>query len=1065
MSGESEKNSALHNQLQASLQEIVGPNHDVQLGKINLAFSATGLISVASHDVVVINPTTRQVVAQLDKVRFGAKLWETLFGNPSFDSLIIDNGWLDASQFSTDAGFPFPAHMKDTLSVAGKHLDEISLHASNGRFKSLEIRNSIVSGIAKHETTNNEVILSELILIGDLDGKLRLDAKLKSSLSDIVVVAGFERKTDQSSVLVFEGRGLRLNEFLPSPLDTEGAIGSNAIMGVSGNIPFGPGKTPQQGLVTLTFGESDLRIGRETTRLHTLVANLRLIPAKNQVELERSPYSAGGFTAHLVGGIRPVDPQMGYAGALQFELIAEKAEFAPTIENEPVVPAAFKIGGFWRPAISEIEISKASMLTNNGNIDATGVFGVANDSPSIRGQISSSGISLHAVKQFWPYFIGSPARKWVHEHLIDGRFENILVTADIPSGIIGNLREGKRMAPEHLQMDAEFKDASFLSVGDLPRIYDASGTVKLTGMKFETKLKKGKIDSTNSGTAKLSDSTFSIEDFAAKPAQGKTNVAISGAANVLAGLSEHHPFRVMSRIKTKAAQFRGKSHADIVARFPLIKQPKESDIEWNALVDLKQASSTRKISGRKISNATILIDANPDVAHITGSATIDGIHATLNVTEPLGKNSKQKRIRKFSATLDQATQKKVGLKLSPVISGPIYLKVEQHEGKPEFQHLDLVDAEINLPWIGWRKGAGIPAKAVYTLESRSGVNIFKNFSIDGKGFSARGNLVFDKKGIVSAKMTNVVLNAGDDFSFDISREGQVFTVIAKGKSFDARGIVKKLVHDGSFKKTQGKTSVTVKASIDRLNGFENLTIANAEAFYSSKDGSLNRLKLTGKTPESKPLSVSATKKDGRTGFEFRAEDAGHALGFVDIYNRMRGGKLYAALHKTGDGPYSGLVKVKKFDVVNEPRLAKLVRTTSNELDTDRSGNASRKLKSIKTGRVRFSLARARIVKGEGFLTAKDGLVRNAQIGLTFDGTVYDTDNAMNIRGTFMPAFGINLAVSVIPIIGHIFGNARNSALIGISYRLKGPMKSPTLQVNPMSIVTPGIFNKVFEFRE
>ena len=72
---------------------------------------------------------------------------------------------------------------------------------------------------------------------------------------------------------------------------------------------------------------------------------------------------------------------------------------------------------------------------------------------------------------------------------------------------------------------------------------------------------------------------------------------------------------------------------------------------------------------------------------------------------------------------------------------------------------------------------------------------------------------------------------------------------------------------------------------------------------------------------------------------------------------------------------------------------------------------------------------------------------------------------MNIRGTFMPAIFISRLVGLIPIVGQIFSNGKDGALLGITYRLRGPTKKPNLEVNPMSLVTPGIFNKVFEFKE
>ncbi len=81
-----------------------------------------------------------------------------------------------------------------------------------------------------------------------------------------------------------------------------------------------------------------------------------------------------------------------------------------------------------------------------------------------------------------------------------------------------------------------------------------------------------------------------------------------------------------------------------------------------------------------------------------------------------------------------------------------------------------------------------------------------------------------------------------------------------------------------------------------------------------------------------------------------------------------------------------------------------------------------------------------------------------------DGELYNAKDTMNIKGIFMPANAVNLVVSSIPIIGKLFANGKDRALIGITYQLKGARSNPELYVNPLSIVTPGFFNKVFEFQ-
>ena len=39
-------------------------------------------------------------------------------------------------------------------------------------------------------------------------------------------------------------------------------------------------------------------------------------------------------------------------------------------------------------------------------------------------------------------------------------------------------------------------------------------------------------------------------------------------------------------------------------------------------------------------------------------------------------------------------------------------------------------------------------------------------------------------------------------------------------------------------------------------------------------------------------------------------------------------------------------------------------------------------------------------------------------------------------------------------------DARN---IGVTFKVEGPIASPSLTVNPLSMITPGIFRKIFEF--
>jgi hypothetical protein len=68
-----------------------------------------------------------------------------------------------------------------------------------------------------------------------------------------------------------------------------------------------------------------------------------------------------------------------------------------------------------------------------------------------------------------------------------------------------------------------------------------------------------------------------------------------------------------------------------------------------------------------------------------------------------------------------------------------------------------------------------------------------------------------------------------------------------------------------------------------------------------------------------------------------------------------------------------------------------------------------------------------------------------------------------MTGTFMPIYGLNRIFGEIPLVGMILGNGRDRGLIGVTFKLDGDAKSPRLQVNPLSVIAPGIFRQIFEF--
>ena len=88
----------------------------------------------------------------------------------------------------------------------------------------------------------------------------------------------------------------------------------------------------------------------------------------------------------------------------------------------------------------------------------------------------------------------------------------------------------------------------------------------------------------------------------------------------------------------------------------------------------------------------------------------------------------------------------------------------------------------------------------------------------------------------------------------------------------------------------------------------------------------------------------------------------------------------------------------------------------------------------------------------------DGRTAGASIGLTFDGRIDTAENILDINGTAAPISGLNSAIGKIPVIGDILTGG--GALVAATYSIKGDTSDPQVNVNPLSVLAPGIIRKL-----
>jgi hypothetical protein len=375
---------------------------------------------------------------------------------------------------------------------------------------------------------------------------------------------------------------------------------------------------------------------------------------------------------------------------------------------------------------------------------------------------------------------------------------------------------------------------------------------------------------------------------------------------------------------------------------------------------------------------------------------------------------------------------------------------------------DLTGAQLNIPWAGWSKGSGIASSVSFLLENVDGKSTLSNFNLSGATFGIVGSVALANGSLSQAEFSKVRLNRNDDMAVTVKRSGKGYAVDIKGKSLDARSVVRQFTQDSkTATKAAESGSVSVNVDVDTVTGFHDEKLSGVKLQYRGSGGRVDRLEVDATAGSGATVELRNGLQDGKRAMRMSSADAGAILRFLDIYEHMDGGKIELALNGGADGPMTGKVDARDFVLVNEPRLSSIVSTTPP--GGDRSLNQAVR-RDIDTSRVAFERCYSAIEKGPGYLSLSNGVLRGPLVGATFQGMLYDPKGNMDMTGTFMPAYGLNRIFGEIPIIGVLLGNGRDRGLIGVTFKLEGDADSPAVQINPLSVIAPGIFRSIFEYR-
>ncbi|ANK85908.1 MULTISPECIES: YhdP family protein [unclassified Rhizobium] len=1057
----------LSQQAQAALDGVAGPRYRAEVGSTVIRFTSDFRLALEARNVNMIDQKSGQHLSTTGSVRLGLDPLQLFRGRIAVADIEAEDIALDTALLPSGNPVKLDDLRIDAVPAAMEtifeQLDMFDSIVTRGSTNSVRI-----SGIdiKLADTANGplSLVVDNLVFAhgGPSSLQLRGEVALNGEVAELDVLA--EKEGGQVSKVVATLKHANLTPFTLKRND-QGVIrqGLNTFADLTVSATRTRDGVEPALAATIDIDPGLIYADGDPQELSGGQINLAYDFIKQTVEIAKSNLRFGATTLPLNGALIDLDKLDPKAGkGFGIDLLVSGGTAAPSGSGEQ--PVAFDIQATGRYMVTDREFLFPNMTVSSplGALYGALHIRLGDKSPEISFAGQSRELQTTAIKQLWPFWMAPKVRTWVHGNLFGGTVTDASISVFIPFGRLDEAAGGKglKLDANQIRIGFDIAGARMNVAGDIPPVRDTAAHFDLTGAVATISIKSGMSYFPSGRSVGLGQGTFVIPSAYDKPLMADIDLAVSGAADAIGELLTYKPVRVLQRAGFTPDDFKGHIDANVKAHFGLLSSQNPPPAEWKAALKLADVDLAKPFSGRTISNVSGMLNGDPKQITLDAKGEIDGIPANIDLTEPVEASSGVQRQRVITATLSDEQRSKVMPGLSDIVRGNLKMVLTRIDDDRQNVQLDLTKTMLDLPWIGWSKGSGIAASAEFEMSGPPENTEIKNFRLKGDGFGASGSLVVGKAGLISADFDSVRLSSLDDFALSVKRSKGNFDVSVSGDSADARPVIARLKSgsEGGEDGDGDNTSVSVRAKLKNVVGFNDEKIGNFQAQVSLRGDKLQTLNFSGVTGSGE--AVVSQMKDGGV-INITSGDAGAVSRFADLYQHIQGGLLNLAIRLSPQGGWDGSLDVRRFSIVNEQRLHSIVSTpVGNE---QRSLNEAVK-RDIDTSSQRFQRGFARVISRNGMVGIENGVLRGDQIGATFQGVVRDRKGNMDMTGTFMPAYGLNRLFAELPLIGVILGNGSDRGLIGITFKLTGKFDQPNLQINPLSIIAPGVFRQIFEFQ-
>ena len=684
---------------------------------------------------------------------------------------------------------------------------------------------------------------------------------------------------------------------------------------------------------------------------------------------------------------------------------------------------------------------------------------------AITADLSATKVPVDELERYWPPVAGSNARNWVTERIRGGMIEEIGGHLDMKWP--GSSPEGAAAAKPQIAVSGTLS-ASGLTVhylDPLPPATDASGIASFTEQAFGADFTGGRIDGISIEGGRL-DITGLQETQQHIRIAGTARASLADALALL----DHPRLGYIRKLGIDPAGVEGTTTTQLAFEFPAIKNLDFEQVAITATSNIRSVGIKSVMFGRDIADGNFTLELDSKGMTLDGTGRFGGIPSAIRWVEHFEPADFQREMT-LAGTLDAEQRASLGIDLRPSLDGPVgvrlaYTRYDATRGQVAAD-FDLTPSTLELRELAWSKPASVAGTGrVVIALGTEGLGDVREFSVTAPGLDAAGSGRFAPAGDTLAHVDFDRFHVGNTELTGVAVDFQSGRpeIVVGGGTLDAEPLLKKEEPSPEGRSAIGTEPPTPPfrldaPHLDQVRLDSERTLGDVRLLFDHGDQYWERLELDATLEQASTVTLRYVP-DGQQHHQLNMEasDAGAALRFLKIINDVRGGKLTitgTADDNAPERPLVGEAEINDFRLVNQPALARLlsIATFTGLID-------------LLTGEgFLFQRFIGKFTKTSGRLDIPLARAYGPSLGLTATGSLDQTLDTIDLKGTIVPAYGINSILGNIPLIGDLLQGGEGKGLFAATYRATGKLSEPTFTVNPLAALAPGFLRGLFDIFE